>query len=517
MENAESDIIFMATNQKIIWGSLFAAICLVVTRQWVGSGSFPGLNWDYATHHAIIDALRAGIYFPELHKDVQSIHTVVPWLPIYHGLIGSHLLVLFITIFGVSTSAAMGLVSDLALVMFVGSLMVLLAPRWRSGSLLTKGLVAGVIANAVWLYFLVATQGFFAQAIGFGFYLFSWALGRQQPTAKLGFAIVCASLVIYPDGFIWFGLPLALRAWPAGGLRKIMLTCVSILTGLLLAVQLSRMSIPGGLGFNYSELLLIPIVLFMLARQPVKSAWKVLAEEPVIIFTLLNVVFVLHNYWVFGGLRFYEIKNLLWAPIFIALALVHTPVEKFKRLSWAVTLAGIALSIIGNEERLIARFRQLTHAPAAVIKPKIGGFVATLAVPGATYLYGDSYFDAESERILARFSAAGCPSMTVFPSPHVTFDEFAILLIASNGVFNRWDLHGHELLSDTFPAVAKDDMSAVRKALAPFPDTVIREFATSRDNCLGVVSDARLAASVYHYSQEIKDRRGRYWYLFRKD
>jgi hypothetical protein len=277
------------------------------------------------------------------------------------------------------------------------------------------------------------------------------------------------------------------------------------------------MSIPGGLGFNYSELLLNPIVLFMLARQPVKSAWKVLAEEPVIIFTLLNVAFVLHNYWVFGGLRFYEIKNLLWAPIFIALALVHTPTEKFKRLSWAVTLAGIALSIIGNEEHLIARFRQLTHAPVAIIKPKIGGFVATLGVPGATYLYGDSYFDAESERILERFSATGCPSMTVFPSPRVSFDEFAILLIASNGMFNRWDLHGHELLSDTFPAVAKDDMSAVRKALAPFPDTVIREFATSRDQCLGVVSDARLAASAYKYSQEIKDRRGRYWYLFMKD
>jgi hypothetical protein len=84
-------------------------------------------------------------------------------------------------------------------------------------------------------------------------------------------------------------------------------------------------------------------------------------------------------------------------------------------------------------------------------------------------------------------------------------------------MFNRWDVHGHQLLSDTFPAVAKDDMSAVRKALTPFPATVIREFTTSRDNCLGVVSETRLAASAYPYSREIKDRRGRYWYLFRKD
>ena len=107
--------------------------------------------------------------------------------------------------------------------------------------------------------------------------------------------------------------------------------------------------------------------------------------------------------------------------------------------------------------------------------------------------------------------------MTVFPSLRVSFDEFAILLIASNGVFNRWDVLGHQLLSDTFPAVAKDDMSAVRKALAPFPDTVIREFAVSRDQCMGVVSDARLAARAYRYSREIKDRRGRYWYLFMKE
>lgn len=224
-----------------------------------------------------------------------------------------------------------------------------------------------------------------------------------------------------------------------------------------------------------------------------------------VIFTRLNVAFLLHNYWVFGALGFYEIKNLLWAPILMARGLVHPPAEQFKRLSWAVTLAGMALSIRGNEEHLLARFRHLAHAPAAIIRPKIGGFVATLAVPGA------AYFDEESERILERLRAAGCPHMTLFPSPRVTLEEFAILLIASNGWRNRRDVHGHQLLSDTWPAVAKDDMSAVRTALTPFPATASREFASSQDNRMGVVSEARLAAGAYHYSRAMKDRRGRYW------
>ena len=94
---------------------------------------------------------------------------------------------------------------------------------------------------------------------------------------------------------------------------------------------------------------------------------------------------------------------------------MHPPAEQFKRLSWAVTLAGMALLISGNEERLLARFRHLAHAPAAIIRPEIDSFVATLAVPGATCLSGDAYFDEESERILEMLTHGRLPAHDAIP------------------------------------------------------------------------------------------------------
>lgn len=188
---------------KIRGKSIFFSILLnVIFVGLIGSRYFqsdPGHpsrgEWDTAVHIGIVNHILDGNFFPEWNKPETTVHAVSKYLPLYHGIIGSHLLVALLVLLGLSIPVSMLVISDMAL-LSVALGMFFVSKR----SPFFTAIVFLLIVVPSFAH--MNNQGFFSLVVGSAFTFLGLCLFLKERVLP-GYLMIALSFFCYPDSAIW--------------------------------------------------------------------------------------------------------------------------------------------------------------------------------------------------------------------------------------------------------------------------------------------------------------------------
>ena len=293
----------------LVAGGLGALLFFFLVRWTSENAGLPSGGWDYCSNLAIINAIRQGAWFPELHQTYTSLHSVSKYLPLYNGIWGSHLIVLFLTQLGLSIPSSMMLVSDVSMVCLI--VVVFKLSRNRGLTPVESGLVSFL---SFLNFMILVWSGFFPQLLGITFgALYFYFYGRNDSVFVRRFFFL-ASTFCYPEILI-FVLPGQFsRIQKKDNLQKIIGLLAILIFLVLVGVLVSRLKLLGSVSMN-TDFYLFTLVLFFLAIWKNKitlKSWPGSWSFPVVSVFLLAT-----SYLIYGKFNYYSIKLSFWAPFFL--------------------------------------------------------------------------------------------------------------------------------------------------------------------------------------------------------
>lgn len=330
---------------------ILIAIVICIYRLLCSKCSLVGFGSDFAGHTALAEILLK-------HPD-----QFFQWPPVYWGMILSHVLSWPFIVLGLDVSRAMLIVFDLSMISVVAAL-------WRMANDLDWG------AKTFYVFLLIvvticglsamSTQGFYSQAVSYGFYvpcLVLWIRSDDQSYKQifLGLTLLGLGALCYPDAFLWIA---PLWGWSTFGILKklnfkkyvfgffLALSWIAIFLGQISVMKLEGV---GGLGFEWILTGLIGLGIFFIIknhRSENMSMFKLRRGFLVYLFVVLTIgAFSLVSQ---GKILYYARKNLYsvfyWIPLvavyLFSLDEAKEGLSRYRSLIWGSCLC-IALGWLG--------------------------------------------------------------------------------------------------------------------------------------------------------------------------
>ncbi|UYL09545.1 hypothetical protein B9G69_003035 [Bdellovibrio sp. SKB1291214] len=177
---------------------------LFPTRYLAPNSGVNTTSGDYGTHMNISQHIMDFELFPSLHQDNVGIHATSKYLPVYHGILGFHLITTLLEWIGIPRPGAYALTMDVCLIAIFLSFLFYIIDNRTTGTIPDKIFATLMIFPMFYGYYTEAVNsGFFSQLASQAFlvvggYLFTTRLRKWAPLFIL-YAFFC-----YPDCLIWF-------------------------------------------------------------------------------------------------------------------------------------------------------------------------------------------------------------------------------------------------------------------------------------------------------------------------
>ncbi len=404
-------------SKGILWiFGLLLGMAFFKFRYLAESTGLNSIHWDYGSHLAIINDIKNGNWFPEMYRAEASVHSVSKYLPIYHGLVGSHLLAIFVNSLGLSIPASMLFVSDLSL---MGALYFLLKiVKFIAGRL--DALAVGVFLLFVANYTTFTYEGAYSQVTSSVFYLgFLYHYICQRK--KMAVLFLFLAMLCYPDALLWI-LPVLI--WDVlkneSKYYVVSLFFLAILELTLAAVFIGRIPLPG-----FVSLSLLSTVIILLFVPLDTEKWT---NRDVLVISYLSCLVVLTgiSFLLVGSISYYVAKLYFWSPV---------------------------LAILASAGRFqsTAKWRQKTMIVVLLMGLFQYGFERNTEV--LNLFVGKTAFSSRDERfVLSRINS--CLSPFFFPPENIWPKEMiSPYLIAANSYSQSVDIHRQKIQigsSDSF-------------------------------------------------------------------
>jgi hypothetical protein len=339
-----------------MWKSILLVIgaggvLLILAQRWSNpAAGYPSVLSDFSSHFAIIESLRHGQFFLELNQKFTSEHSISRFLPIYHGLLGSHILALAISQFTGTTTRAMLVLTDS---LFLVGLFCLLS--WMARLQISYRARALILFCFCYNFILLTEFGAFAQATGLIFGLLGAMLPARFPYLRL--MLVALSAWCYPEVLILILPVVAFWSKSAKWQRWTALMVYLI----LMAVLISRFPLPGGIVQDFTAQLpyfvFIPLIAWHWSRKKKNFELTEVALFAFAIstFTLLGISWI----WL-GKFSYYSQKLLYWAPLFLGLLLARLQNKIFESLLVLIVFLNIVWDWQGVENEFHQYFQHTT-------------------------------------------------------------------------------------------------------------------------------------------------------------
>jgi hypothetical protein len=293
-----------------------------ISTRWTDNhGGYPSSRWDFGSHFSIIESLKQGRFFLELDQPIASEHTISRFLPIYHGILGSHALALAVSLVAESTTRSMQIVTDIAFLVGLFSLLYLALKLNVSVS----GLVA-VLYFFSYYFILMTSFGYFSQTTGTSIALLAWAISPRWKYLKLFFWVI--SGWCYPDVLLLI-LPWEVYRRKTWDGVRIFLAATFVL---LISVLIGRLNLKAAIIedpiflLGYFLLITFGALLFadiLFTRGRSRFKWWTENMENFYVLTFVTttlVLFALSWLWV-GHISYYSQKLVYWTPTILLIVL----------------------------------------------------------------------------------------------------------------------------------------------------------------------------------------------------
>ena len=301
----------------------FAVLMVIFFIRFSGSNiGLPSFSWDYGAHIVLVNEILSGRWFPTINGTVSE-HLISKYLPLYHGLWGSYLPVIFLKLFGVSTPKAMLFVSDMVLLSlgFVAYKM----------SALKNNLQKLTILFCFFLLtlpqiFKIVNQGMFSQLVGLGFMSLSFYF-YQQKKIRIAIGLILYSFFSYPDFALWL-LPFFYvdRLRNKGNPKNRAIGLALCLFHLLIVrVFFARILLPG-FSDPYLDGFFLLVIFYLFNISFFKSSIK----KIILYYLLVSTLFCSISYFAFGYIEYYPKKLLFAAPLLLLYFLTSTEIIKYR-------------------------------------------------------------------------------------------------------------------------------------------------------------------------------------------
>ncbi len=302
---------------------IFFGLFIIIFFRFYGTNiGLPSFSWDYGAHIVLVNEILSGRWFPALTGPVSQ-HLISKYLPLYHGLWGSYLPVIFLKFFGVSTPKAMLFVSDLVL-LSIGFVVYRL-------SVLRNDLQKLTILFCFFLLtlpqvFKIVNQGMFSQLVGIGFMSVSYYF-YQQKKMRISWLLILYSFFCYPDFALWL-LPFfyvdRLRDKENSKNRFVgFALCAFHL--LLVRIFFARILLPG-FSDPYLDAFCLLAIFYLFNRYFLKSPVKGI----IFYYLLVATLFCSISYFAFGYIEYYPKKLLFAAPLLFLYYLASADILKYR-------------------------------------------------------------------------------------------------------------------------------------------------------------------------------------------
>lgn len=183
--------------------AIILLLALVYFRGYAPSAGVATGSADYGNHISISEHLKSFDLFPELSKTHQGIHSVSKYLPIYHGLVGFHVLALVFESLGMPRPGSYGILLDLSLLVIVFVFLSLLREKLRNGWRWEYLIAILFLFPIYFTYFAeAANYSFYAQLLSQALIVGAFYLWRKG-WAKTAVAFLVYAVFTYPDFTIW--------------------------------------------------------------------------------------------------------------------------------------------------------------------------------------------------------------------------------------------------------------------------------------------------------------------------
>lgn len=400
---------------------LFFLLCLFFIRYFFGYFSFPGQSWDYGSHIAIAESLGRMEFFPEWFAAQKSEHTISRFMPIYHGLWGSHLLLLIGKALGMPMTSVMLLALDASLLVTVSYFFrMAIVAKYTAYQLVL--FMAAVFFSLIVLFYTHARLGMFSQIVSTGFLFGSLIfsdLGKSRwATAFLGYSLFC-----YPANAIW-AMPFLgfclFNKFEKSKLRFLIPVGTIIACFGVISVLYSRINLTGLIEYFPLQLGFSAISLLLLMDSRNKALFFRSSQRPEI-WGALGLLLSAMLLAVSGSLfKYYGQKIIFGLPL-----LVLAGIGLLKNPRYSIFFSFLLALSVGLETRL-----------------------CRLAIE--SFLKPDSQFSYRRESELRdAMIKLSCSRMLVFDKFHYSSDVSPVVL-ASNSIGSTLDLVSSQIFSDVF-------------------------------------------------------------------
>ncbi|WP_413293251.1 hypothetical protein ACLSU7_17860 [Bdellovibrio sp. HCB185ZH] len=184
---------------------------------------------DYANHLNISEHVRSMDIFPSFSEKQIGMHAVSKYLPIYHGLLGFHLLARFAETLGIPLPGAYSLIMDLSLLSILIIFLFIALDRFQKKYFIEICLGFLVLFTYFLSYFMEGINlAFFSQLLSQALFTITIYLLSNKYIKTALFTGLLATIT-YPDFLIWTAPILLLAKWNKYSFLKIPLTFLWLL------------------------------------------------------------------------------------------------------------------------------------------------------------------------------------------------------------------------------------------------------------------------------------------------
>lgn len=281
---------------------------------------------DLGIHILASGHIEKADIFPYIHRDSIGEHGVSQYLPIYHGLLGFHVLAYAFELAGVPRLGSYQLILDIGLSLLTLTAIFFLLDSWRSG-MRTEVILVITLSPLYYLFYKQAVEyGFYSQILSQSLLALSLYLYTKQRVI-LSSVIGIYAAFCYPDFIIWIGPLFLFITDRYGKLWKPFLVFLILVMGL---VPFLRANLAGvSAGTPYMPLFCI-LFSFLFFRET-RNSREIFSIS--LVFAIYIVALSLYN---FRSIEFhyYAAKLASFSYLLFPILIIHVRPLSFRQGRW---------------------------------------------------------------------------------------------------------------------------------------------------------------------------------------